>query len=776
MKRGREYPQSSTLLQHHDDGDDKTTIERKMDTHLDPKKEVRPMNVISFTRMIFVLVSLLLIIHKVALCLEILNFTSTNSQVLSTVFWLPSLFLEDFIFLSLFYLGSRKLSFCCFLTIALYISTIAMVNMAWLLVNHEVFPWHMATWAWNEREIFSKMFVALTKDLPFVYLFLSVAAWACCLLLWILWETRDKNRVVGIQKRQSSRNLLPFLSLQKTQLSSFGSRVDRNKHLMYGFWLLVAFYVALAQTIRPHEPYKSISATPFISVPLEIRQGFRDHYYERLSTIPMRESTATSSRTSDAVLWDDVIQKLKDGDHSTTNDKPMNVVLVFLESVRSDMMPFNKSTAWAKRFLENSGLERDHVTPFYENWIMHPWTVHVPKIKSASGFTAKSLFSTLCSSYALPLYHTREHTSKLYRQCLPRILQRLGYSTRFFQSPIESFDHQREMMQNIGFPNIFGKESFDRQYNTTQEFEDLHRTNYFGYDDDVMLKPMMDWVDNEMNNNNPFFLSYLSGVTHDPYNVPPAEAWDPKYFSHDTTANGYLNGLAYTDDFLRKMVAEFERRHLMKSTLFVFVGDHGGDFADRGAMFKTWSVPFEEAFDVSVSFHTRNSNRSRQLAALDQNADGIWTSLDILPTIVEIALHGVPTAFLDGRRNSSLVDGRSMLHSPGRRLTFSIPNPGCGMVLRDWPYSIIVNCDESRTTTRVYDLNADPEQKTKLFLVNDALGADPATKKLLDWGETAFLFLERLKADLVEAHGTGVSCLNCALSSLQHLETLKNPD
>jgi hypothetical protein len=756
--------------------EDDQRIERKVYTHgvQDNKNVSTNLTTATSASRLLVLVSVLLILHKFAICLEFLNLTTSSTQVWSKLFWLPSLFLEDVMFLTLLSFGARRLPFCFFLSLAIYTATIIMLNLTWLLLNQELFPWHMATWAWIEREVFLKMIVSLTKELPSSYFVVFVAPWTSCGLLWLLFlKTRDQNREVGIRKkRKSSCALLPVSSHQETSLPSFSLRKYSGQSL-FGFWVLLAFYLVLSRTIRPAEPYGRISVTPFVSVPLEISKGIRDFYSER-SMKPVNGSS-NSTETSDEAVWDEVIKEIQDMP-SYTDDKPMNVVLIFLESVRSDMMPFENSTAWAKRFLKNTRQEWEHITPFYANWVQHPSTVHIPVIKSASGFTAKSLFSTLCSSHALPLYHTREHTSKLYRQCLPQILQKLGYATQFFQSPTESFDHQLETMQNIGFRDIFGKESFDRLFNTTQEFQDSHTTNYFGYDDDVFLEPMMDWVDKQMSNKSPFFLSYLTGVTHDPYNIPPRAGWNPKTFSHDATANGYLNGLAYTDDFLRKLTTEFERRGLMESTLFVFVGDHGGDFKDRGSMFRTWSVPFEEAFDVSVSFHTRHTEWSQVLGAMDHDAQGTWSSIDILPTIIEIALPGVPKALLDGRRNSSLVDGRSMLHPSGQRLLLSIPNPGCGMILRDGPFSIIVNCDESRTTTRVYDLNTDPGQKTKQLLVNDAVSLDPKTKKLLDWGEKAFVFLERLKADLIDAHKTGIACDNCALSSLLLLKTLNDWD
>eukprot|EP00980_Cylindrotheca_fusiformis_P006480 scaffold1377_cov126-Cylindrotheca_fusiformis.AAC.25 len=642
--------------------------------------------------------------------------------------------------------------------------------MAWLVMNSEMFPWHMTIWAWSERKVFFTMMVSLVKDLAWKYCIISVVTCGTCVLLWLEVNRRGIPHDIGNSMRHLSPPLLPVSCRQEIRLLSNTPRTCYTRHPVLGLWLIIAFYFALSMTARPVEPYQKLSTTPFVSVPLEIRRGFRESHNEQLMNRGNQTSNVTHSIDD---IWDEILRKrsIKQG---TSNDEPLNVVLVFLESVRSDMMPFNSSTEWAKRYLVNRGEEYEHVTPFFNRLVQNPSTLHFPSIKSASGFTAKSLFSTLCSRYSLPLYHTREHTSKLCRQCLPRILQKLGYATQFFQSPTETFDHQREMLQNIGFPGIFGKETFDSLYNTTQEFAERHTTNYFGYDDNVFLEPIMDWVDNQTSKGSPFFFSYLSGVTHDPYNRPPAASWRRRTFSRHKTANGYLNGLSYTDSFLRKLVVEFEKRGLMESTLFVFVGDHGGDFADRGAIFKTWSVPFEEAFNVGVTFHARHKEWSRLIGQLDQKRGGVWSSIDILPTILEIVLPGVSQVLFSDRQTTRAFDGRSMLGPSGQRLTLSIPNPGCGMVLRDRSFLIVVNCDESRATTRVYDLEADPGQKSRLFLTKGVARSDMRGKKLLAWGEKAFQFLESFKADIVEAHRTGIPCLNCTLSSLQHLKTLND--
>ena len=47
-------------------------------------------------------------------------------------------------------------------------------------------------------------------------------------------------------------------------------------------------------------------------------------------------------------------------------------------------------------------------------------------------------------------------------------------------------------------------------------------------------------------------------------------------FTRNSKANCYLNSVAYTDGFLKKLVQEFKERQLMvKKLLFVFLGDHG---------------------------------------------------------------------------------------------------------------------------------------------------------------------------------------------------------
>jgi hypothetical protein len=189
--------------------------------------------------------------------------------------------------------------------------------------------------------------------------------------------------------------------------------------------------------------------------------------------------------------------------NNTTEDQPhqepaaVNVVLIFLESVRADTMPFDLTTAWAKK---NIKLNKNvSLTPFYENLTKDPSTLHVHH-KAASGITHKTLASSLCSLYANPEKLTQEHKSKFYHQCLPQRLERSGITVSpFFKSSTSKFDNCEGLLHNIGYEEVYGVEDYDLEHDPDEKWKKDHRLSEFSiYTDDVFIEPMMNWIDNNI--------------------------------------------------------------------------------------------------------------------------------------------------------------------------------------------------------------------------------------------------------------------------------------
>ena len=261
--------------------------------------------------------------------------------------------------------------------------------------------------------------------------------------------------------------------------------------------------------------------------------------------------------------------------------------------------------------------------------------------------------------------------------------------------------------------------------------------------------------------------------------------------------NAMLNAIAHTDRFLSNVFDEFEERGLMNSTLFVIAGDHGVNFKHRRGQMSASNQECEEAFDVAVTFYSRNKQitkriataRNGVLAAVEKRSSS-WSSIDIVPTILDLlnvfgkTENGSSFDVLNGSNTHSIVDGRSMLHPSRNRLTFSIGNPGDLMILRDRSYVIFVPNSKKKKNgmiPKVWDLSKDPHQRVNTW-IDDKLLAKFEKNKLRDftgdlkcllhWGTQALKFVERVEMDLLEAHRSGHRCTNCTLFLLNSLETL----
>eukprot|EP00548_Thalassiothrix_antarctica_P015676 CAMPEP_0194177562 /NCGR_PEP_ID=MMETSP0154-20130528/11286_1 /TAXON_ID=1049557 /ORGANISM="Thalassiothrix antarctica, Strain L6-D1" /LENGTH=307 /DNA_ID=CAMNT_0038892163 /DNA_START=1062 /DNA_END=1983 /DNA_ORIENTATION=+ len=289
----------------------------------------------------------------------------------------------------------------------------------------------------------------------------------------------------------------------------------------------------------------------------------------------------------------------------------------------------------------------------------------------------------------------------------------------------------------------------------------------------ILLQPMMNWIDDssEEDRNQPFFLTYLTGSTHDTYDIPSFKSWEPHDFVEDAQINKFLNEVAYTDRYLSKFTTEElqnKRNDLFKNTLFVIMGDHGANFKQRDTnTFTTYQQFTEESFDVGVTFysqHPRISKLLQETAASDrrqqqtlsnttEDYNVYWSSIDILPTIVDLVFQNNNDSKSD-KDFSSLLDGRSILLPPKKRLSFTIPNPGDGMVFRDGSYVLLLPSRSSFTFPfiKLYDLKKDPNQEHPIIWNTNYLDRHNDNKlnkkdhdnnsKLLHWGIKAIEFVK----------------------------------
>lgn len=366
-------------------------------------------------RFLFVLAFVSVTLNKIMLCIEFMNFHS-----IMTYFWFPSVFFFDVLFLVIVYAGlyhsKKKCALTVICTIAiLFTALVVAFQVTAVIGQHVTMPWALSFWALMEWKDFYMIVKAKTAE-TFVQVWMVALVQVTWTLLLTLSSSRRKPGILPCI-------LLPARSLVPT------FNMKRNPSRLHACALAIA-YLSVAATFRPDVPYKKLSQTPCVSVPIEMVKGIHDY----------RSHSQMARKRSDDLKG--ILHQVP-ADVKSNNDigfEPLNVVILFMESVRADMMPFDPFTRWAQRFVPDPHVE---ITPFYSNWTKSNDTWYIPQIKSASGLTHKSLLSTLCSMHALPIQGTVEPFHPLYHACLPHLLAQYNYSSIHLQPQTEEFEHQK---------------------------------------------------------------------------------------------------------------------------------------------------------------------------------------------------------------------------------------------------------------------------------------------------------------------------------------------
>ena len=287
----------------------------------------------------------------------------------------------------------------------------------------------------------------------------------------------------------------------------------------------------------------------------------------------------------------------------TSGAEKRNVVLIHLESTRErSVTPYNEdleTTPFLYELAENSLLaERAYTT--------------VPHSSKAS-------VSVNCGIEPHLVQPTTESNSDgVPVPCLADLLKEEGYRTALFQSTTKDFEDFEGLVRNVGYDDYYPLEVLD-----TEGFE---QTNYFGYEDDIMLEPSEEWL--KENGDGPFLVEYLTGTGHDDYRCSSTR-YGYQNFGEDDELNHYLNCLRYQDFFLQNLFDQYKRLGLYENTIFVLFGDHGEAFGEH-RRFQHDDVMWEEGLKVPFLIHAPGWFGS------GKRVEELSNHTDILPTVVEM--------------------------------------------------------------------------------------------------------------------------------------------
>jgi lipoteichoic acid synthase len=280
-----------------------------------------------------------------------------------------------------------------------------------------------------------------------------------------------------------------------------------------------------------------------------------------------------------------------------------NVVIVILESTRAQSTtPYNEDLGTTPFLAE---LARESLV-FERAYAVVP-------------HTSKTLVASLCGvPPPLDTYKTESELGIIPARCLPDLLKEQGYRSVFFQSATEEFERRPQLVENFGYDDFFATEDMSK--------EGFEETNYFGYEDNIMLKPSRIWLE-ENSRKGPFLATYLTTTGHHQYVVP--DRYGRKSFVEDKEYNRYLNTMRYQDFFLRNIFDQYKDLGLYDDTIFIVFGDHGEGFDEHGLKQHDNTI-YDEGLHIPFVIHQAG-----------RWEDGGWvepavSELDLLPTVADL--------------------------------------------------------------------------------------------------------------------------------------------
>jgi phosphoglycerol transferase MdoB-like AlkP superfamily enzyme len=357
----------------------------------------------------------------------------------------------------------------------------------------------------------------------------------------------------------------------------------------------------------------------------------------------------------------------------TPQTEKRNVVLIQLESTRAQATtPYNsdlETTPFLDELAENSLVAEQAYTT-------------VPH-------TSKASVSVNCGIEPRLVQPTTESNPEgIPVPCIADLLKDQGYGTALFQSSTQSFEDFTGLVENFGYEDYYPLESMN-----TEGFEP---TNYFGYEDDIMLEPSKEWLEEQKESRQPFLAEYLTGTGHDDYQCLGTRYGSEDY-SENELLNGYLNCVRYQDFFLKNLFDQYKELGLYDDTIFVIYGDHGEAFGEH-RRFQHDDVMWEEGLKVPFLIHAPGLLESGRVK-------GLSNQTDVLPTVLEMLGYEV---------ESGEYPGYSLLHPlpEDRTLMFSCFHDKACMASLNGTEKYIYHYGNQ--PEEFFDLSEDPLEKENL--------------------------------------------------------------
>ena len=314
--------------------------------------------------------------------------------------------------------------------------------------------------------------------------------------------------------------------------------------------------------------------------------------------------------------------------------KPWNVVVLMLESHRAINVGHLKA---------HGGIEDS--TPFLDALAQREDARVFTRHHINGVPTIASFFNLQCSTYSKSKGHAATDNTRTRMECLPKLLNRLGYQGRFFTASAPDWDNQTYWLQRWYSEGY----AFDRSRQTDRSF----------------FKHMGAWMRDHMSERQPFFVGAITKSNHFPFNAIE----DMTKEERAQTPRNIGTTMRYTDSALKTYFETVATAPWFSRTLFVITADHGFNWGEKG--FYKLGDPMHRPSSwlplVIVGAHP-------ELMKLPKVNQFLTSHVDLAPTILDLL--GIRTAntFVGHSvLDSSYQKAPYVLMGHGRELTFEVP-------------------------------------------------------------------------------------------------------
>ncbi len=271
-----------------------------------------------------------------------------------------------------------------------------------------------------------------------------------------------------------------------------------------------------------------------------------------------------------------------------------NVILVIMESMSAAKVGFISNTNFTPHLdsIAKLGLA-------YKN--MYTSGIH----------THNGIFSSLCAYPAnmnnRPMFESMAKNTAYYG--LPHVLEKNGYESLFFCATAGKFDNLNNFLKH----NVFGDNVYDQNY-----FPKDKQLNNWGVGDHILFDYSISKLDKAYKTKKPFFATYMTISTHNPY-MAPEEEIEIQFSAQSRIDKSYQ----YADWSIGNFLRSIANKPWYNNTLFVFIADHGQKFD------VTYDMPLNYHHSPMI-FFTPDGSVSPEMK------DDIGLQIDLFPTTMGI--------------------------------------------------------------------------------------------------------------------------------------------